>query len=119
VQMKGVYPEGISSPDVTSIEGGLVADKRAKFGDLREMLDGNKDTLKVDAMKRIINLVARGKDMSELFPNVVKNVAAKNLEVKKLVYVYLERYAEEEQDLALLSISTFQRGLKDPNQLIR
>ncbi|KAF8366488.1 apb-3 [Pristionchus pacificus] len=117
--MKGMYPEVISSPDVTSIEGGLVSDKRAKFGDLREMLDGNKDNVKVDAMKRIINLVARGKDMSELFPNIVKNVAAKNLELKKLVYVYLERYAEEEQDLALLSISTFQRGLKDPNQLIR
>lgn len=33
-------------------------------------------------------------------------------QVKKLVYVYLVRYAEEQQDLALLSISTFQRGLK-------
>jgi hypothetical protein len=40
-------------------------------------------------------------------------------QLKKLVYVYLVRYAEEQQDLALLSISTFQRGLKDPNQLIR
>ena len=39
---------------------------------------------------------------------VVKNVASKNIEVKKLVYVYLTRYAEEQQDLALLSISTFQ-----------
>lgn len=70
--MKGMYPEVISSPDVTSIEGGLVSDKRAKwvlpppsifwlielfrFGDLREMLDGNKDNVKVDAMKRIINV---------------------------------------------------------------
>ena len=33
-------------------------------------------------------------------------------QVKKLVYVYLVRYAEEQQDLALLSISTFQRALK-------
>ena len=78
-------------------------------------------------------MVARGKDVSELFPAVVKNVAAKNLEVSllfllsklqilplpTLVYVSLVRYAEEPQDLALLSISTFQRGLKDPNQLIR
>ena len=31
----------------------------------------------------------------------------------------MTRYAEEQQDLALLSISTFQRALKDPNQLIR
>jgi vesicle coat complex subunit len=28
------------------------------------------------------------------------------------VYVYLVRYAEEQQDLALLSISTFQKALK-------
>ncbi|VDM56521.1 unnamed protein product [Angiostrongylus costaricensis] len=41
------------------------------------------------------------------------------LALKKLVFVYLVRYAEEQQDLALLSISTFQRALKDPNQLIR
>ena len=33
-------------------------------------------------------------------------------QVKKLVYLYLVRYAEEQQDLALLSISTFQKGLK-------
>lgn len=40
-------------------------------------------------------------------------------QIKKLVYVYLVRYAEEQQDVALLSISTFQKALKDPNQLIR
>lgn len=57
-------------------------------------------------------MIAKGKDASDLFPAVVKNVAAKNAEVKKLVYVYLMRYAEEQQDLALLSISTFQRALK-------
>ena len=56
--------------------------------------------------------MAKGKDVSELFPAVVKNVAVKNLELKKLVYVYLVRYAEEQQDMALLSISTFQRALK-------
>ncbi|XP_060597112.1 AP-3 complex subunit beta-2-like [Ruditapes philippinarum] len=87
--------------------------------DLKIMLDSNKDSQKLDAMKRIIGMVAKGKDASDLFPAVVKNVVCKNLEVKKLVYVYLTRYAEEQQDLALLSISTFQRALKDPNQLIR
>jgi vesicle coat complex subunit len=57
-------------------------------------------------------MVAKGRDASDLFPAVVKNVVSKNIEVKKLVYVYLVRYAEEQQDLALLSISTFQRALK-------
>lgn len=57
-------------------------------------------------------MVAKGRDASELFPAVVKNVVSKNIEVKKLVFVYLVRYAEEQQDLALLSISTFQRALR-------
>jgi len=87
--------------------------------DLKEMLDSSKESQKLEAMKRIISMVARGRDASDLFPAVVKNVVSKNLEIKKLVYVYLTRYAEEQQDLALLSISTFQRALKDPNQLIR
>ncbi|MXQ82848.1 hypothetical protein E5288_WYG022599 [Bos mutus] len=90
-----------------------------RHDDLKAMLDTNKDSLKLEAMKRIVAMIARGKNASDLFPAVVKNVACKNIEVKKLVYVYLVRYAEEQQDLALLSISTFQRGLKDPNQLIR
>uniref|UniRef100_A0A8C1RFD9 AP-3 complex subunit beta n=1 Tax=Cyprinus carpio TaxID=7962 RepID=A0A8C1RFD9_CYPCA len=90
-----------------------------KNEDLKEMLESNKESLKLEAMKRIVGLIAKGKNASELFPAVVKNVASKNIELKKLVYVYLVRYAEEQQDLALLSISTFQRALKDPNQLIR
>ncbi|VDM06097.1 unnamed protein product [Schistocephalus solidus] len=64
-------------------------------------------------------MVARGKDCSDLFAAVVKNVVSKDPELKKLVYVYLTRYAEDQQDLALLSIATFQKSLKDPNQLIR
>uniref|UniRef100_A0A452GER1 AP-3 complex subunit beta n=2 Tax=Gopherus agassizii TaxID=38772 RepID=A0A452GER1_9SAUR len=98
---------------------GLFSSDTKKNEDLKQMLESNKDSAKLDAMKRIVGMIAKGKNASELFPAVVKNVASKNIEIKKLVYVYLMRYAEEQQDLALLSISTFQRALKDPNQLIR
>ena len=49
----------------------------------------------------------------------MKNVASQNLELRKLVYIYLLRYAEHEPDLALLSINTFQKDLADPSPLIR
>ncbi|XP_036062886.1 AP-3 complex subunit beta-1 isoform X1 [Onychomys torridus] len=98
---------------------GLFSSDWKKNEDLKQMLESSKDSAKLDAMKRIVGMIAKGKNASELFPAVVKNVASKNIEIKKLVYVYLVRYAEEQQDLALLSISTFQRALKDPNQLIR
>ncbi|CAG5867695.1 unnamed protein product [Menidia menidia] len=91
---------------------GLFSTDFKKNEDLKEMLESNKESLKLEAMKRVVGLIAKGKNASELFPAVVKNVASKNIELKKLVYVYLVRYAEEQQDLALLSISTFQRALK-------
>ncbi|RKP04802.1 Clathrin/coatomer adaptor, adaptin-like protein, partial [Thamnocephalis sphaerospora] len=51
--------------------------------------------------------------------HVVKQVASRNLDVRKLVYIYLLRYAAQEPDLALLSVNTFQRDLGDVNQFIR
>ena len=57
--------------------------------------------------------------MSEYFALVVKLVASTNLEIRKLVYIYLLRYAEQEPDLALLSINTFQKDLADNSPLIR
>jgi vesicle coat complex subunit len=44
------------------------------------MLDSNKDGLKLEAMKRIIGMVAKGRDASDLFP--CKNICQ---------YVKLER----------------------------
>nr|XP_046230314.1 AP-3 complex subunit beta-1 [Scatophagus argus] len=111
--------ESIPTSSSTGAAFGLFSSDFKKNEDLKEMLESNKESLKLEAMKRIVGLIAKGKNSSELFPAVVKNVASKNIELKKLVYVYLVRYAEEQQDLALLSISTFQRALKDPNQFIR
>lgn len=64
-------------------------------------------------------MISKGRDVSEFFAQVVKNVAVPNLEVRKLVYIYLSRYADAEPDLALLSINTFQRDLADSSPLIR
>lgn len=64
-------------------------------------------------------MISKGRNVSEFFAQVVKNVASLNLEIRKLVYIYLLRYAEHEPDLALLSINTFQKDLTDPNPLIR
>ena len=99
--------------------------------DRKQILELGKESEKLKAMRIIISEMAHGVDQSELFPNVVKCVVCKSVELKKLVYMYLVRYADELPDLALLSISTFQKGLKvfllrgplslskDPNQLIR
>ncbi|KAF9348601.1 AP-3 complex subunit beta-2 [Mortierella sp. AD094] len=90
-----------------------------KMREIRKNLDSKYEKEKLDGLKRLIAMISKGRDVSEFFPDVVKNVASNSLEVRKLVYIYILRYAEQEQDLALLSINTFQKDLSDKNQLIR
>ncbi|KAJ7964527.1 AP-3 complex subunit beta [Quillaja saponaria] len=83
------------------------------------LLDSKFDSEKCEALKRLLALIAQGFDVSNYFPQVVKNVASTSLEVKKLVYLYLLHYAEKRPNEALLSINYFQKDLGDPNPLVR
>jgi len=90
-----------------------------KVKNIKKQLESNSDREKLEGMKRLIALISKVRNVSEFFAHVVKNVASHNLEIRKLVYIYLLRYAEHEPDLALLSINTFQKDLSDPSPLIR
>lgn len=60
-----------------------------------------------------------GKDVSSLFPDVLKNIATPDLDQKKLVYLYLMNYAKSHPDLCILAVNTFVQDSEDPNPLIR
>ncbi|XP_027329329.1 AP3-complex subunit beta-A [Abrus precatorius] len=83
------------------------------------LLDSKFDSEKCEALKRLLALIAQGFEVSNFFPQVVKNVASQSLEVKKLVYLYLLHYAEKRPNEALLSINCFQKDLGDTNPLVR
>ncbi|GMH30589.1 hypothetical protein Nepgr_032432 [Nepenthes gracilis] len=83
------------------------------------LLDSKFDSEKCEALKRLLALIAQGIDVSNFFPQVVKNVASRSLEVKKLAYLYLLHYAEKRPNEALLSINCFQKDLGDTNPLVR
>ena len=46
-----------------------------------------------------------GKDVSALFPDVVNCMQTDNLELKKLVYLYLMNYAKSQPDMAIMAVS--------------
>ncbi len=48
-----------------------------------------------------------GKDVSALFPDVVKNMQTDDIELKKLVYLYLMNYAKTQPELVILAVNTF------------
>jgi AP-3 complex subunit beta len=67
-------------------------------------------------------MFSKGRDIPEFFPDVVKNVSTNNIEVKKMVYIYLVHYADfnlQCREIALLSINSFQKDLSGTNPLIR
>jgi len=66
-----------------------------------------------DAMKQIIASMTIGKDVSMLFPQVVKCIRTKNIELKKLVYLYLINYAKVKPDLTFLAVASFNQDAKE------
>lgn len=60
-----------------------------------------------------------GKDVSGLFPEIVQCMQTSNLELKKLVYLYLINYAKSKPELAILAVNTFIKDAQDVNPLVR
>jgi AP-1 complex subunit beta-1 len=60
-----------------------------------------------------------GKDVSMLFTDVLNCVQTGNIELKKLVYLYLINYAKSQPELTLLAVNTFVKDSNDANPLIR
>jgi AP-3 complex subunit beta len=87
--------------------------------DISLLLNGRSDRDKLSGMKQVISMLAKGRDVSEFFADVIKNISSNNLETRKLVYTYLLRYADHEPDLALLSINTIQKTLGDKSPELR
>mmetsp|Transcript_24212 Transcript_24212/g.78825 ORF Transcript_24212/g.78825 Transcript_24212/m.78825 type:complete len:608 (-) Transcript_24212:17-1840(-) len=54
-----------------------------------------------------------------LFTDVVNCIQTVNIELKKLVYLYLINYAKSQPDLAILAVNTFVKDTQDVNPLIR
>lgn len=54
------------------------------------------------------------------FPNsLFPGMQTHNLELKKLVYLYVMNYAKSQPDRAILAVNTFHKDASDPNPLIR
>ena len=60
-----------------------------------------------------------GKDVAMLFPDVANRAQTDDLELKKLVYLYLINYAKTQPDLAIMAVNTFVKDAQDPNPLVR
>lgn len=86
---------------------------------IKKLLDSRNDRDVLEGLRKVISMMYRSQPCLPFFSSVVKNVASPNIEIKKLVYIYLLNHAEQEPDLALLSINTIQKSLSDGNPQVR
>ncbi|AET40493.1 Apl2p Ecym_6097 [Eremothecium cymbalariae DBVPG len=99
-----------------------VAPKVSNKGELFELRNGlvsKYPQTRKDAIKKTIQQMTIGKDVSPLFPDVLKNIATSDIEQKKLVYLYVINYAQTHPELCILAVNTFVTDAQDPNPLIR
>eukprot|EP00949_MAST-11_sp_MAST-11-sp1_P004386 g4386.t1 len=93
--------------------------KKGEIRELQEELNSANRDKQRDAVKKVIAAMTVGKDVSMLFPHVVNCMQTGNVELKKLVYLYLMNYAKSNPDLAILAVNTFVKDAGDSNPLIR
>lgn len=60
-----------------------------------------------DVIKKVIAYMTLGIDVARLYPEMVKASKTDDVIMKKMIYLYLINYAEQNQDIALLAINTF------------
>ncbi|PWW78342.1 Adaptor protein complex beta subunit [Tuber magnatum] len=96
-----------------------VAPRKGETFELRTGLNSQFAHERKDAIRNTIAAMTLGKDVSALFPDIIKNMATGDLDQKKLVYLYLMNYAKTHPDLCILAVNTFVQDSEDPNPLIR
>ncbi|KAL4516056.1 hypothetical protein Ndes2526B_g00766 [Nannochloris sp. 'desiccata'] len=93
--------------------------KKGEIHEFKQDLNAVDRGKKKDAVKKVIAAMTVGKDVSSLFPDVVNCMQTEDMELKKLVYLYLINYAKTQPDLAIMAVNTFVKDSQDPNPLIR
>ena len=85
--------------------------KRNEIQEIKDDLNSKSIATKQKAIRKIIGAMTLGKDVSVLFPYIVKNMETPDLKLKKLIYLYIINYARIHTELAILATNTFQKGI--------
>ncbi|KGQ10688.1 AP-1 complex subunit beta-1 [Beauveria bassiana D1-5] len=110
---------------VNRIRGAFAPPRKGETFELRAGLVSQYAYERKESIQKTIMAMTLGKDVSALFPDVLKNIATADLDQKKLVYLYLisdrhaRNYAKSHPDLCILAVNTFVQDSEDPNPLVR
>ncbi|RKP21083.1 hypothetical protein ROZALSC1DRAFT_27480, partial [Rozella allomycis CSF55] len=104
----------IANAAQAAIEG-----KGRYFATSKKELNADRQDKRKEAVKKVIANMTVGKDVSSLFADVIKCMQTEDIELKKLVYLYLMNYAKSQPELVILVVNTLCKDTEDRNPLIR
>jgi len=76
---------------------------------LREDLNSSDLNTKIESLKKVIVYMSVGRDVSPIFQDVIKCLEMPDLEMKKLVYLYIITYSRARPNDAIMIINQFCR----------
>ncbi|EAY04864.1 Adaptin N terminal region family protein [Trichomonas vaginalis G3] len=92
---------------------------KGEFLELREKLDGNDTKLRKEAAKRVVSLMRSGEDCSILFSSMLRSINTDDLELKRLVYIYILTYSTSEEEESIMAVSAMLKDSEHYNPLVR
>ncbi|KAJ3348463.1 AP-1 complex subunit beta-1 [Kappamyces sp. JEL0680] len=87
--------------------------------DLQEFKKDPKYKGKKQALKKVIANMTMGNDMSALSAEMLGCLSIPDVEVKKMIYLFIVTYAQQKPDIAIAAINQFITDTRDDNPLIR
>lgn len=95
------------------------SENQAEIKDLQNKLSSNYPKERKESAKKVISLMRAGENVQELFSDMLRCVKTDDLELKKLVYLYLVNYSTTEPEQAIMAVNTFVQDSEHNNPLIR
>lgn len=92
---------------------------KAELAELRDKLDSNEPKDRKAAAKRVVDIMRTGEDVGTVFSSMLRCVKTNDLELKRLVYLYLLTYSTQEPEQAIMAVNTFIQDSQHDNPLIR
>jgi AP-3 complex subunit beta len=71
------------------------------------------------AMKMLMALMSKGHNVSEFSPFVIQQLVSSDPLARQLAHVFLNHFAQDDPETAMLAINTFQRSLTDNDPMRR
>lgn len=94
-------------------------DLKRDFTLLKAMLNSTNISERIEGVQRVIIMMTLGKNVTGLFQDMIKCLELPNLEIKKMIYLYIINNSRNCPDDALMIVNQFVKDTRNKHPLVR